>query len=101
MSRYTWLIGAALLGPTACGATIAHGEGPWRRWAVISSPEVRTSGLGDLATAELGRVREIELVERDELQKIERELELSQLVAADAAGRLKLGKRLRADGLCF
>jgi hypothetical protein len=80
-------------------ATAAKTDSTWRRWAVICSPDVQKSRLGDLLTVELSRSPDLELVEREELAKIVSELELSQLSGENAAARLKLGRLLRADAL--
>ncbi len=74
--------------PTAASAedTIATNSSPagdapapLRRWAIISSESIRTSGFPDLLTTVLGDVEGIELVERDQLDLVLAELELSEL----------------------
>lgn len=75
-------------------------EGTLQRWALLSTSDVRESGVADLLTSELSRQPEIELVERDRLQDVMRELQLTALVGPDQVGqRLQLGKTLRADAL--
>ena len=46
----------------------------FRRWAVICAEEVRQAGLGDLVTVELSKASDLELVERDQLEAVTREL---------------------------
>jgi hypothetical protein len=95
-----FLIGIGLLTVVARGPVVAGGsDAVWRRWAVVCSQDVRSSGLGDVVTVELGKIKDLQLVERDELVKIEGELELGQLLGSPNAGRLELGRRLKADGL--
>ena len=68
-------------------------------FAVISSPELRKSGMSDLVTAELGRIAGVRLVERDQLDAVT-ELSNASLLGSAAAGRrLQLGRRVRADAL--
>ncbi len=52
---------------------------PVRRWAIISSESMRTGGFPDLVTSVLDDVEGIELVERDQLDLVLAELELSEL----------------------
>ena len=74
-------------------------EPAFKRWAVIASPELQQSGVADLLFAELS-AKSIELVEREELSAITKEIELSKLLGADAAaGRLKVGQLAKADAL--
>ena len=71
-----------------------------RRWAIVAADEVRQSGLADLLIAEATKLPAIELVERDELDRVANELAISSLVAPDGvAGRAKAGRLLRADAL--
>lgn len=74
-------------------------ESIYKRWAVIASEQVRQSGLADLLFAELSRKERIELVERERLDAMVKELELSTLSGSAATGRLKLGQLLQADAL--
>lgn len=69
-----------------------------RRWAVLAAPEVREAGVSDLLTAKLSQ-REFELVERDQLDAVLKEVKLSQLLGSQTSERLSLGARLRADVL--
>lgn len=73
-------------------------DAPLRRWAVLAAPEVRESGVSDLLTVMLSE-QEFELVERDQLETVLKELKLSQLLGAQTGERLSLGARLRADAL--
>ena len=73
---------------------------PFRRWAVVGDSTTRESGISDLVTSEMAQWEKVELVEREELQRVTQELELSQLhSAAQSAGRLQLGKLVKADAL--
>jgi hypothetical protein len=84
----------------AADDSVAADSGPLRRWAVVGDPAVREAGLSDLVTAELAQLPQVELVEREELQRAIQELELSQLhTAAQPAGRLRLGALVKADAL--
>ncbi len=68
----------------------------FRRWAILPAPEVRDAGLSDLLTAELSR-KSIELVEREQLDAVAKEIELAKLLGADAAAqRLKVGQLVKA-----
>lgn len=68
--------------------------------AIVATPDVQDSGLSDLLTVTLSNQQEIDLVERELLQKLTAELKLSELLGAKAAGeRLRLGQRLKADML--
>ena len=82
------------------GATIiyANDDHPLRRWAVLASEELQQAGLSELVTAELSKAKGVELVEREQLAVATKELDLSALLgSANAAGRLKLGRLLKAD----
>jgi hypothetical protein len=71
-----------------------------RRWAVISDEPVRTSGVSDLLTAELSKIPHLELVERDDLAAVLRELEIDNLFGTRSSNaRLQLGQTLKADVL--
>ena len=71
-----------------------------RRWAILSDEAVRTSGVSDLLTAELSAVPRLELVERDELAAVLRELEIDDLFGTRSSNaRLRLGQTLKADVL--
>jgi hypothetical protein len=74
----------------------------FRRWAIISSGEARQDGLGDLVTAELSKSKDLELVERDRLEMVTKELRLAAAMESQAAAtRLKMGQLLKADALLF
>ena len=89
----------ALLLPLGLNVSTGNAAEPFRRWAIIASPEVQSSGVADLLTLKLSEDG-VELVERDQLAAATRELELSQLQQPAAASeRLKLGKILGADAL--
>ncbi len=70
------------------------------RWAVLSSGSVQRSGLGNLLTVRLSELDGIELVERDEVEKVLREQELGALVESAAMGRgREIARLLRAQRL--
>lgn len=74
-------------------------EPVFKRWAVIASPELQKDGVSDLLFAELS-AKSIELVEREELSAVTKEIELAKLLGADAtASRLKIGQLTKADAL--
>ncbi|MCA9048674.1 MAG: hypothetical protein KDA89_08095 [Planctomycetaceae bacterium] len=69
-----------------------------QRWAILAAPEVQQAALSDLLTVELSQ--SLELVERQQLQRILDEVELSQLSASDGVPlRLKIGPEFKADRL--
>lgn len=71
-----------------------------RRWAVLSDESCRDAGISDLLTAELSAVPGLELVERDDVEAVVRELELASVLGTHAgAERLRLGRLLKADVL--
>lgn len=73
---------------------------PLRRWAIITSKEVQATGLSDLLTAKLSQLPGVELVERDELDKLRSEQQVAIFLGAQATGeRIRLGRLLSADGL--
>lgn len=77
----------------------AHADVLAKRWAILASPAVRESGVSDLLFANLAQ-QELELVEREELDKLLQEIELSQLSGPHGTRlRLQLGPQLKADGL--
>jgi curli biogenesis system outer membrane secretion channel CsgG len=78
---------------TACGSADAADVFP--RWAILSAPEVASSGLSDLLTAELSQ-RKFELVEREQLAAITKEIELSRLLGP-AGGGIAAARRLRRN----
>lgn len=74
---------------------------PYKRWAVIASPDLQSAGLADLVALQLAEVPGIELVDREHLEEALRELHLNaaQGGEADVRTRLQLGRMLRADAL--
>ncbi|NQT85746.1 hypothetical protein HQ560_03220, partial [bacterium] len=73
---------------------------PHRRWAIVTSAHGGDRALVDLLTARLSESGDMELLERAAIDVVMKELELSSLFAAKgAAGRLKLGRLLKADAL--
>ena len=74
--------------------------GGLNRWAIVATEEIRASGLADLVLIEAGKLSRMELVERDELERVANEFELDSLAgAAGVSQRLKAGRLLRADAL--
>lgn len=84
----------------AIGTAPARAAEPLKRWALLASPEIEKTGLPDLLTADLSKQPGIELVERQQIAAVVKELTLSNVVGAGAVSdRLKLGRLLKADAL--
>lgn len=83
-----------------CQVSVFSAEQPaFRSWAIVTSPEIRKTGIADLLAVQLSQ-KQLELVERDEIDRLTRELELSRLLGAvDAADRLQPGQRVGADAM--
>lgn len=97
MQRPLIITGPLLL---LAASLVAAEKSPFRRWAVVATPEVTKSGVPDLLTVGLSEDESIELVERERLQEAMRELQLAALIKADnVEQRLQLGKTLGADAL--
>lgn len=80
---------------SACGEEPVH-----QRWALLATADVARTGITDLLTVELSKDPAIQLVERERLQEVMQELQLTALVKPDhVRQRLTLGKTLRADAL--
>ena len=98
-----WLPCFALLAPIVSGQDV--GEKSVQRWAIVASQPVRQSGLADLLTAHLSTASSpdhsaIELVERDDFDRVISELEISQLLGSrNSETQLKLSHVLGADVL--
>ncbi len=98
--RRTFRMALALLCIAVCsvagqGAVFAADD---LRWGILAGPDVERSGLGDLLTVELSR--SVKLVERDAIQDVLKEVELSQFGAAQGVGlRLRVGPKFKADRL--
>ena len=74
-------------------------DAQFQRWAILPAPEVAASGLSDLLTAELSQ-RSFELVEREQLAAITKEIELSKLLSPEGSSqRLQVGQLTKADAL--
>jgi hypothetical protein len=86
----------ALVAPLAVAADPA-GRVP--RVAILAAAAQR--GLADLLTAELSQQRNLELVERDAIDRVLNELSLSAVQAGDGEQGAKLGDLLAADALLF
>ncbi len=71
-----------------------------QRWAVVATQPVVESGLLDLLTVALSKDDSIHVLEREQLQEVMRELELTALLSPEnVSQRLQLGKTLRASAL--
>jgi hypothetical protein len=93
------LLGAIALSSVSHCADAAE-EVKLRRWAIIATEDQHAASVGDLLTARLTEQKGIELVERERLDAVLREIKLSALSGSTApADRLSLGKLLKADGL--
>lgn len=74
------------------------GSSSVQRWAIISDSEIRETGLGDLLFVELSSAPDLQLVERELVDKAIGELELSALTGpGETQARLQLGATLKAD----
>ncbi len=83
----------------ACQVSVFSAEPAFRSWAIVTSPEIRETGIADLLAVQLSKMQ-LELVERDEIDRLTRELELSRLLGAvGAADRLQLGQRVGANAM--
>ena len=72
----------------------------YRRWAVLPTRKLATSGVADLLMDEVGHsAGGVQFVEREQLAAITEEQRLSAMLGADAAQRVALGKLLKADAL--
>lgn len=93
-----WLLAGGSIHSTVAEA--AEASSPWRRWAIVATPELRAVGLSDLLAAQLSQDDSIELVEREQIDLALRELDLATHFGADdTARRLELGKLLKADAM--
>lgn len=92
-----WIVGFVA---TSLIQQIIAAEPKLKRWAIIASKELRDVGLSDLVAAQLSDVSGIELVEREQIDLVTKELELAALAHPDnAAKRLVLGRFLSADAI--
>ncbi|HUT31602.1 MAG TPA: hypothetical protein VMX13_17560 [Sedimentisphaerales bacterium] len=81
-----------------CVAVTALGAAPARRAAILSSKEIRESGLSDLLTVQMQELPGVELVERDLLKSVMNEVGLFMMLGADQPeNRRKAGALLKAD----
>lgn len=70
------------------------------RLAILSSGDVQKSSLSDLMIVQMQELPNIELIERDLLQKVFNEMALSMMLGADQSeNRRKAGALLKADML--
>ena len=63
----------------------SHADELAGKWAILASPEIRQAGVSDLLFVELAKQR-LDLVEREQLDKLLKEVELSQLGGAEGMG---------------
>jgi hypothetical protein len=83
-----------------CVAANNSDTGVCRRLAILSSVEIEESGLSDLLTVQLQQLPGVELVERDLLQEVFKEITLSMMLGAEQSeNRRKAGTLLKADML--
>jgi len=99
-SHFGWAFGLLLilfflLSPSVYGVEVAY-----HRWAIITSGTPEEMVFSDLLTAELTKVPNLELVEREQLETVTRELKLATAFSGDGCkDRLQLGRLLHADAL--
>ena len=80
-------------------ATSVAAEEVFRRWAILATPDIANFGVSDLLAAELSQ-RKFDLVEREQLAAITKEIELSKLLSPEGSSqRLQIGKLAKADAL--
>ncbi len=83
-----------------CPAIVSADVPKTKRLAILSSQEIQKSGLADLLTVQLQELPNVELVEREILQKIFDEVAFSRMFGAEQTGnRRKVGALLKADVL--
>jgi hypothetical protein len=90
-----WLAALAWIS-TAGVAFAADRTNP--RWAIVASEELRECGVADLLTVQLSDMG-IDLVERDAIDKVLKELNLAAAGLADAERSLQFGRLVAADAL--
>ncbi|MEO8164829.1 MAG: CsgG/HfaB family protein, partial [Betaproteobacteria bacterium] len=69
------------------------------QWAIIATGDPETRGVADLLTAELSNRPDIRLVERERIDSVLRDLNLSVSGLADQSKAIQLGKLLTADAM--
>lgn len=95
-----WIVLASCVGVATAASSLAAAEAGLERWAIIASPAATERGLSDLLAVELTKLEGIELVEREDLDRIANELGVARLSAAEGSPqRLKVGQLLQADAL--
>ncbi len=73
-----------------------------RRLGICAAGQPAAESLSELLTVELSRDDAVELVERDQIRAIRRELRSATLLGAHGhQNRLKLGRQLNADFLAW
>jgi hypothetical protein len=84
----------------SCLAVSDSNAGQQRRLAILSSEDVQKSGLSDLVALQMQELPNVELVERELLNKVFDEMALSMMLGADQSeNRRKAGALLKADML--
>lgn len=69
---------------------------PWR-WAIVASEELRESGISALLTARMARFEGVQLVEREEIQRVLDELSLNAAGLVEPAAAMKFGRLSGAE----
>jgi len=106
MNRAIWILATLAacslqtgLQARADDANDTRSVSPLRHWAVIADPVLRKTGLSDLVNAELTS-RGVLLVEREQIDRVLREVELTQCFGATGASkRASVGQLLGADAI--
>lgn len=72
------------------------------RWAVLHAEDTTSSRVAELVVFELGKIKKLQLVERQALKAVVTEQVLNNaLSGSDAKDRVKLGAILQADAMLF
>jgi len=99
LTRCVVFLAAAAVWAETLEPAPTHGQ-TYVRWAILGSPAAARAGILDLTQLEVQRIPNIELVERNQLDLLNRELEIGALLGAgNAALRVRAGARLSADAL--
>jgi len=57
----------------------AEKQSSYKRWAIIAGPSVKKTGIGDLVLINIQRIKGVELVEREQINKLLKELAFSAI----------------------
>ncbi|MBC8875155.1 MAG: hypothetical protein H8E44_37515 [Planctomycetes bacterium] len=71
------------------------------RWAVLTADPLLSGGLSDLLTAELGQVDGVQLVERESIDRVLRELQLTAAALVEPARAMRFGRMAAAEAVVF